>query len=192
MRIKRESLDQWFDNDLHVESRTIYLGDSEDNNIGPLAAERIIKAFEVFNHTPDRPVKILMNSTGGSVWDGYAIYNTIKSSPCHVTIEVVGSAMSMASIILQAADERILHPFAIIMVHDGTDSFADTHVRDIESWMTYSKKIDRPRMYNIFSARSGKPASYWEKKCANDLILTAEEAVDMGLADKIINSEEQT
>lgn len=82
MKIVKESVDRWFDYDLHFESRTIYVGDTEDEGsitgVGPLMAERVIKAFEVFNMTPDKPVKIILNTVGGCVYNGYAIYDTIK------------------------------------------------------------------------------------------------------------------
>jgi len=192
VKIVKESIDRYFDYDLHIETRTIYIGDSEDNGVGPLMAERVIKAFTLFNMTPDKPVRIILNTLGGSVWHGYAIYDAIKASPCHVTIEVMGSAMSMGSIILQAADERIMHPNAIFMIHDGSETYEEkTHVRDIERWAEYSKKIDRPRMYQIFAEKSGKPAHYWEKKSVNDYILTAEQVVEEGLADKVFGQEEE-
>lgn len=191
MKIVKESIDRFFDYHLHIETRTIYVGDSEDEGVGPTMAERVIKAFTLFNMTPEKPVRVILNSQGGSVCHGYAIYDAIKSSPCHVTIEVMGSAMSMGAIILQAGDERIIHPNAIVMIHDGSESFDSLNVRDIERWAEYSKKVDRPRMYELFAAVSGKPISYWEKRSVNDYILTARQVVDEGLADKIFQAEEQ-
>lgn len=190
MKIVKESLDRFFDYDIHIETRTIYVGDSEESEVGPLMSERVIKAFVIFNMTPDRAVRIILNTSGGYAFHGYAIYDAIKSSPCHVTIEVMGQAQSMGAIILQAADTRVVHPNCLVMAHDGTDSHEHVGVRDVESWAHYSKKVDRPRMYQIFAERSGKPAHYWEKKCANDFILTAEEAVEEGLADKVFGQEE--
>lgn len=194
MKIVKESVDRWFDYDLHFESRTIYVGDTEDEGsitgVGPLMAERVIKAFEVFNMTPDKPVKIILNTVGGCVYNGYAIYDTIKSSPCHVTIEVLGQAQSMGSIILQAADERIVHPNAIVMAHDGSDSYDTISARDAERWAEFSKKIDRPRMYRIFAEKTGQSVQYWEKKCTHDFIMTAEQAVEEKLADKVFGQED--
>lgn len=193
-KIVKESVDRWFDYDLHIETRTIYVGDTESdgepNGVGPLMAERVIKAFVVFNMTPEKPVKIILNTGGGFVEHGYAIYDAIKSSPCHVTIEVMGQAQSMGAIILQAADVRIVHPNSVVMIHDGTQGL-DTHARNIERWAEYSKKVDRPRMYQILADATGKPATYWEKKSTLDHILTAEQAVEEGLADKIFGTEEE-
>jgi ATP-dependent Clp endopeptidase proteolytic subunit ClpP len=191
MKIVKESIDRFFDYDFHVETRTIYIGDGEDNQIGPLMAGRVIKALVLCNMTPDKPVRIILNTSGGSVFDGYAIFDAISASPCHVTIEVMGSAMSMGSIILQAADERIIHPNVVFMIHDGHESHEGINVRDFERWAEYSKKIDRPRMYQILAEKSGKPAHYWEKKSVNDYILTAEQVVEEGLADRVYGEEEE-
>jgi len=190
-KIYKESIDRFFDYDLHLETRTIYIGDGEDGSgVGPKMAEKVVKAFTIFNMTPDKPVTVLLNTKGGDVFDGYAIYDAIKDSPCHVTIEVIGAAMSMGSIILQAADLRVVHPNATIMIHDGKDSMDQVHIRDLEKWAEYYKKIDRPRMYQLFADRTGKPFSYWEKKSANDYIMTAQQALDEGFVDKIKGQED--
>jgi ATP-dependent Clp endopeptidase proteolytic subunit ClpP len=188
MRINKESIDRWFDYDLHIESRTIYIGDGEDGSgVGPKMAEKVIKAFTIFNTTPDKNVRVILNSKGGDWYDGMAIYDVIKSSPCEVTIEVVGAAMSMGSIILQAADVRVLHPNSTIMIHDGSDFF-DGHARNMERWGDWSKVI-RKQMYAIYAEKTGKDSKHWEKRCGHDYILTAEEAVEEGLADKIYGQE---
>jgi ATP-dependent Clp protease, protease subunit len=187
-RIVRESIDRFFDYDVHVETRTIYMGsivsnETYESGTDAILAERMIKALTLLGTTPDKPIRILMNNLGGYWFHGMAIYDAIKACPAHVTIEVFGQAMSMGSIILQAADDRILHPNAWVMVHDGTDGFAGTP-KSFEAWAVHSKKI-RKKMYEIYAERSGKPASYWEKKCANDYILSAVEAVEEGLADSV-------
>lgn len=189
MKIIKEGIDRYFDYDLHVETRTIYIGDGEDDTgVGPKMAEKVIKAFTIFNVTPDKPVKIILNSKGGDWYDGMSIYDVIKSSPCHVTIEVMGSAMSMGSVILQAADERVVHPNSTVMIHDGYDGF-EGHPRSFEKSAEQSKKL-RMRMYEIYSQRSGKDTKYWEKKSDHDLYMTADEAVAEGLADKVFDKEE--
>jgi ATP-dependent Clp endopeptidase proteolytic subunit ClpP len=191
MKIVKESIDRFFDYDLHIETRTIYIGDGEDGSgVGPKMAEKVIKAFIIFNATPEKPVRIILNTKGGDIFDGYAVYDAIKASPCHVTIEVMGSAMSMGSIILQAADERLIHPHSTVMIHDGHDSM-EMNIRDIEKWAEFYKKVDRPRMYALFAEKTGKPAHYWEKKAVNDYVMTAQQAVDEGLADRVVGTEEE-
>jgi ATP-dependent Clp protease protease subunit len=185
-KIVRDSIDHFFDYGLHVETRTIYLGDSIDQEVGvgPVMADHFIKAMVLFNQTPDKPIKVILNTLGGSWYDGMAIYDAIKASPCHVRAEVLGSAMSMGSIIIQAADERIAHPNSVIMIHDGGDMF-EGHARNFEVWGKNSALI-RHRMYEIYAERSNKPVKYWEKRCTVDYILNAHEAKAEGLIDEVL------
>ena len=190
MKFNKDNLDKFYDYDMHIETRTIYVGDTNDDGVGPRMAEFLIKSIHVLSASaPDRPIKIILNSQGGSWFDGLAIYDAIKASPCHVSIEVMGSAMSMGSIILQAADERILHPSATIMIHDGYSGI-DADVRTFENWADFDKKIRRPKMYEIYSERSKKPPKYWERRCSHDYILTADQAIEEGLADKLFGEDE--
>jgi ATP-dependent protease ClpP protease subunit len=69
------------------------------------------------------------------------------------------------------------------MIHDGTDYF-EGKPRDLESWASHGRGV-RKRIYEIYATKSGKSTKYWEKKCINDFILSAQETVREGLADKI-------
>ncbi len=93
--------------------------------------------------------------------------------------------MSMASVILQAADLRILYPRATLMIHDGYETQQQATPQTFRNWAEFSEK-SRNLMYEIFAERSNKKSiAFWKRKCANDTILSAEEAVDLGLADGI-------
>ena len=91
--------------------------------------------------------------------------------------------MSMGSIIMQAADERVLQRDAVVMIHDGYEGFFGIP-KSFEAWGEFSKKT-RKRMYEIYEKRSGKNKQFWEDKCSRDYILTARDAVAIGLADRI-------
>lgn len=187
-KLKRDSLDWYLDYHMHLESRTIYIGDSTGegkSDIDSKTAELAIKALHLLSSSdPEKPIRIILNSFGGCVYSGLAIYDAIRACPNHVTIEVMGAAMSIASIILQAADWRILHPNVTIMIHDGYDSASDLAPKSIESQAEYGKLI-RKKFYNIYASRSSKGAPFWEKCCAKDTYMTAEEAIENGLADII-------
>ncbi len=152
-RIPKDSVDRLFDYNLHLETRTLYIGDIEDGDenlgVGPTMSQLVLKAFVLFNQTPDKPVTVLLNTFGGCWFNGMAIHDMIKSSPCHVTIDVLGSAMSMGSIILQAGDTRRAHENATLMIHDGYSS-ANLEARSFENWGDHSKSV-RKRMYEIYS-----------------------------------------
>lgn len=185
MKLLRESIDRFFDFDIHVETRTLFLSDSEDGSgVGPKMAEKTIKGLHLLE-TADasKPITIIMNSMGGSWYDGMAIYDRIRASPCPVIIKVYGSCMSMATLILQAADERVLLPNTTFMIHDGSDYFQG-EAKSFEAWGKNSAKL-RERMYEIYAEGSKHDTSFWKKKCASDFIINAEEAVEFGLADKV-------
>lgn len=190
-RLNRESIDRFFDYDIHVETRTVFISDvADDGEIGPHLAERVIKSLHLLSAANKDPIRIILNTFGGDWYSGIAIYDAIKSCECHVTIEVYGAAMSMGSIILQAADERIVHENSTIMVHDGSDFF-DGHARNMEKWAEYSKSI-RQKMYQIYADRTGKSIGFWEKKCTLDMILTAKQAKELGLVDRIAGEADES
>lgn len=188
-KVSKDTIDKLFDYDFHLETRTIYLGDSEEEGVSPMMAERAIKALHLLSEHKDEPIKIILNTQGGCYFSGMAVYDAVKACPCHIIIEVIGSAQSMGSIILQAADERVIHPNAIIMIHDGEDGFSG-HPKNLERAAELSKKI-RKKTYDIYAEKSKHPAHYWEKKCAFDTFYSAEQAKEEGLVDKIYGEEDE-
>jgi ATP-dependent Clp protease protease subunit len=183
-KLAKESIDRFFEHNLHVETRTLYLGDDESEGINGNVASKVVKGLHLLGASPDKPITIYINSFGGCWFNGMAIYDAIKACPCEVTALVVGSAMSMGSIFLQAADNRVIYPNATIMVHDGYESRVDDTPKTFQNWAEYSKMSQR-MMYEIYAERSGRPASFWRRKCAADLILSAKEAKELGLVDSI-------
>ena len=189
-KMSKESIERFFDNHIHVETRTIFLGDGDEGEIDAVVSEGIIKAFHILTNTyQDRPINLFINSFGGCWFNGMAVYDVIKACPCVVNAYVVGAAMSMGSIILQAADMRYIYPNATIMVHDGYETHVNELPQNFMNWAEYSKKT-RASMYKIYAQRSGRPTSFWRKKCTADLILTAQEAKEMGLVDAIYGQDE--
>jgi ATP-dependent Clp protease, protease subunit len=187
-RIAKESIDRFFDNHLHIETRTIYIGD-EDEGVNQVTARNAVKALHLMcAQDREKPITIYLNSFGGCWFNGIAVYDAIKNCPAHVDCYVIGSAMSMGSIILQAADRRLIYPHGTVMVHDGYETRVDDIPRTFQNWAEYSKRSQQ-MMYDIYAKRSGKPASFWRKKCSADLILTAKEALSLGLVDEIYGEE---
>lgn len=185
MRLANHNIDRFYDHHLHVETRTVFLGDGKDGEIDAEVACSVIKAFHILGSTgADKPITLFINSFGGCWFNGMAIYDVVKNSPCAVNAYVVGSAMSMASLILQAADMRFIYPNATIMVHDGYETRVGDVPQTFMNWAEYSKK-SRTKMHQIYAKRSGKPTSFWKRRCTADLILSAQEAKDLGLVDEI-------
>lgn len=182
--LKRENIDRFFDYDVLLDSRTIMVADSSEDGVDNVMANRFLKAMIVLEQSSNKtPIRVVLKSLGGCIHNGAAMFDAIAQSPCHVVIEVYGAAMSMGAILLQAADERVMQPNALLMLHDGTFSVEDAP-RTFENWATISKKL-REQMYKLFADKSGKTVKFWEKMCANDFILDAPQALKHGLIDRI-------
>lgn len=154
MAIKESFLDKWFDNNVDIYSRTIFIGSvSKDEHIesgvDAFMAESVIKAMHVLESKGSlEPITILMNNPGGDWYHGMAIYDAIKTSNCHCTIKVYGHAMSMGSIILQAADTRIMMPNSRFMIHYGYNG-SSGHTKIFEKWADEGKRLNHD-MENLF------------------------------------------
>lgn len=196
-RIIRDDIDRFFQYNIDVSSRTIYMGSSDDysgeeSGTDYKMAENVIKALHILDSNAengDKPITIIMNNPGGDEYNGLAIYDAIKCCKNHITIKVYGQAMSMGGIILQAADERIMSPNSRFMIHYGTFSM-EGNAKDVYSWIEDNKKIDT-LMEDIFleKIKQKKPnftRHQLKKWLKSDHIMDAEKALEYGLIDGII------
>jgi len=193
-------LSDYFDYGIDVTNRIIYMGsvsytfDDSETGVDHLMAEKVIKSLSILDmQAPegDKPITIIMNNPGGDVYHGMAIYDAIKSCKNQVIIIVYGYAMSMGSIILQAADKRVLAPNASLMVHDGVDGGID-HTQNV---LRRAKEIKRiiNMIDEIFYSQMIKKNPKLKRKEVRsmqmfDTYFSAKEAVDMGLADEILGT----
>jgi len=185
LKLTDPNLARWFENDVDLERGLLYLGTGLDDE-SP-TTENMVKGLIALNARGQVPrIKFLINSPGGDVGDGYAIYDLIKSSKIPVDTYVVGQAMSMAAVVLQAGETRLALPSATIMVHNGSTNYGGESVEqtNLEAMGKWSEK-DRKRMYRIFQERTGKPMNYWDKMCNPDYYMSAREAKKEGLIDKV-------
>jgi ATP-dependent Clp protease protease subunit len=136
-----------------------------------------------------------MNNLGGYVFHGMAIYDAIKKCRSHITIIGTGQVMSMGSLILQAADKRVLTPSAVMMIHHGYDHH-DNHIKTIRNWVKFGEKFDEILNDIYFKKIKEKNSDFNRKKLDKlldfDTILLASEAVSLGLADEIEEYQTQT
>ena len=145
----------WFDHNLDLDSRTIYMGslgysyDGGETGVDHLMTEYFIKGMHLLeSRKSEAEIKIPMNNPGGDWYHGMAIYDAIRNSKCHCTIKVYGHAMSMGSIILQAADHRIMMPNSRFMIHYGYNGISG-HTKIFEKWADEGKRINY-MMENIY------------------------------------------
>jgi ATP-dependent protease ClpP protease subunit len=148
----KENTDRWFTHNLDLDNRVLFMGsinssDDSETGVDYLMAEYFIKGMHVLEKN-SKPITIIMNNPGGDPLHGLAIYDAIKYSPCHCTIKVYGHAMSMGSVILQAADHRVMMPNSRFMIHFGYDSI-NGHAKTVEKWIDESKRMNY-EMENIY------------------------------------------
>ena len=138
-------------------------------------------------------IDIEMNNPGGDAYHMFGIYDRIRKSKYHITIEAYGYVMSAGSIIFQAADKRVIAPNSTMLLHYGQDGFYG-HSKDLQSHAKEAERINRA-MENIYlgrinSRRKALGLKPWtrrdlERKMSFDWYITPEEAVDIGLADEV-------
>jgi ATP-dependent Clp protease, protease subunit len=171
-----------FEYGVNFKERVVYLTD--EINEGSL--ELIQKAFDEFDKEKDKPVKIEISSFGGSVYDMLGIIDRIKASPCRVITRGFGKIMSAATFILAAGDERYVGAHSWVMVHQMSDVVKGT-MTEIENDFKHNIQLQR-QMYKMYETLSnGKTsAKRWAKICEKDYYLSAEEVLELGLVDHVI------
>ena len=201
-RLIKESIDRFYDYDIHVETRTLWMGSVSvdmDGESGTDAnmAERVIKGLHLLDlsaPTGDKPITIIMNNLGGDWYHGMAIYDAIKACKNHVTVKVFGYVMSMGSIIIQAADKRIMSPNSRMMIHYGTQGYHG-HTKDFIRWAKEVEKVDE-EMESIYmeKIKERNPSFTLHKlkeMCKFDTFLNSKEALGVGLIDEILGEGEE-
>ena len=135
---------------------------------------------------PDKDINFYINSPGGSVSAGMAIYDTMQYIKCDVSTICMGMAASMGAFLLSAGakGKRLALPNSEIMIHQplgGTQGQA-TEI------LIHAKHIEKTRanLNRILSENTGKPLEQIEKDTERDNFMTAQEACDYGLVDKVI------
>lgn len=198
-KFNRDDIDKFHDYGLYLPSRTLYMGseivgEDEESGTDALMAERMVKNLHILDSTSEDPLTIIMNNLGGDVMHGLAIYDAIRSCRSEVTIKVIGNAMSMGSIILQAADVRIMSPNSVQMIHYGYFG-SQGHVKTVYKQADENKRIDAwmEKMYldKIHEKIPDFSPQRLKGMLDHDCFLTAQKSIELGLADKILGEEHE-
>ena len=152
------------------------------------------------SQNPDKPISLYINSPGGSVTAGLAIYDTMQFIKCEVQTMVVGQAASMGSFLAQAGAQgkRFVLPESRTMIHrvsSGTrGTSGSVHVQELEfedarRHFEESKRLNN-RLTELYVKHNSAGKTFEElfETMKFDTFLSAEEAVENGLADKVVNS----
>lgn len=183
--LRRDDVDKFFDYNIHIPSRTLYMGPETDEKM----AESFVKGMHLLESISLDPITVIMNNIGGDEYDGLAAYDAIDTSKCHITVIVYGSAMSMGSWILQAADERVMAPHATLMMHNGSYE----HELTLVELRARNKEIERLTLLMeetyLRKMRAVDPklsVARLRNLLAAETFMPAEEAVRIGLADRVL------
>ncbi len=165
-----------------LKDRIVFLGGEVDDD-----AANIIVAQMLFleMEDPDADIQLYINSPGGSVTAGLAIYDTMKYLKCEVSTLCVGMAASMGAFLLAAGakGKRKALPNAEIMIHQPSGG-ARGQATDIQIHAEQILRIKR-KLNEELAKNTGKPLSEVEKDVERDFFLTAQEAKEYGLIDEI-------
>ena len=167
-----------------LEDRIIFLNGEIDDNIANIVVAQLIY---LEGKNPNKDIFLYINSPGGSVSAGLAIYDTMKYIKCDVSTICIGMAASMAAVILSsgAKGKRICLPHSEVMIHQplgGTQGQAS----DIEIHAKHIQKT-RETLNKILSENTGKDIDTITKDTDRDNYLDAKQALKYGLIDKIFS-----
>ena len=168
-----------------LNDRIIFLADEVNDVTASLVVAQLL-FLEA--QDPDKDIQLYINSPGGSVTDGMAIYDTMQYVKCDVSTICVGMAASMGAFLLSAGakGKRIALPNAEIMIHQpsaGTKGKVTDMEIDVEHFLRIKKNLNE-----ILAANTGKTAEEIKNASERDHWMTAEEAKEFGLVDKIITA----
>ncbi len=168
-----------------LNDRIIFLGNQVTENTASLVVAQLLYLEA---QDPDKDIQLYINSPGGSVTDGMAIYDTMRYVKCDVSTICVGLAASMGAFLLAAGTKgkRIALPNAEIMIHQPS---AGTQGQ-ITDMAIHLKRLEiiKKRMNEILAANTGKSIEEVTAACERDNFMSAEEALQFGLIDKIITA----
>jgi len=168
-----------------LEDRVIFLGEAIDSMV---ANTVIAQLLFLEKQDPKAPITMYVNSPGGHVTAGLAIYDTMQYIQCDVVTVCVGLAASMGSIILAGGTKgkRYSLPHSEIMIHQPLGGM-EGQATDIKIAADHIMRTGTT-LYTILAKHTGQNIKTVEKDCDRDNYMTPEEALKYGLIDKIIKN----
>ncbi|HWG57088.1 MAG TPA: ATP-dependent Clp endopeptidase proteolytic subunit ClpP [Gaiellaceae bacterium] len=166
-----------------LNERIIFLGTPVDDQIANLIVAQLL---HLESEDPDKDIQIYINSPGGSVYAGLAIYDTMQFVKPDIQTTCVGIAMSMGAVILAGgtAGKRFALPNSKILIHQVSGGFQG-QATDIEIAARETIALKR-RLEEIISQHTGQELEKVSRDMERDYFMTATEALDYGLIDRVI------
>ena len=166
-----------------LNDRIVFLGEEVNATTASLVVAQLLYLEA---QDPDKEIQFYINSPGGSVTDGMAIYDTMQYVKCDVSTICIGMAASMGAFLLSsgAKGKRLALPNAEIMIHQPS---AGTQGQ-ITDMAIHLKRLEivKTRMNRILAENTGKSIEVVTADCERDNFMTAQEALEYGLVDKVL------
>ena len=171
-----------------MKDRIVFIGEPISD---PLANYIIAQMLYLQMQDPNKHINIYINSPGGSVTAGLAIYDTMQFVTCDVNTYCMGMAASMGAVLLCAGTtgKRYALPNSHVMIHQVSGG-AQGSASDVERTVEFMYKLKK-RLNKILASHTGQPEDKIEIDADRDNYMTAEEARDYGLIDKVLDSSAQ-
>ena len=168
-----------------LEDRIIFLGEDVNEHTANVVVAQLL---HLANEDPDADIALYINSPGGSVYDGLAIYDTMNFIKPDVATYGIGLQASMGAFLLSsgAKGKRFLLPNSRVMIHQPS-SGTQGKVTDQEISLRESVRIKK-LLHQILAKNTGQKLAKIDKDADRDYWLEAREAVDYGLADAVLTS----
>jgi ATP-dependent Clp protease protease subunit len=168
-----------------LNERIIFLGTPIDDQIANLVVAQLL---HLESEDPEKDISIYINSPGGSIYSGLAIYDTMKFVKPDIHTMCVGVAMSMGSLLLAAGTKgkRASLPNSRILIHQPSAGFQGQST-DIE---IHAREIlkTRERIDQIYAEHTGKPEEEVRRDMERDRFFSAQQAMEYGLIDKVLDT----
>ena len=166
-----------------LNERIIFLADEVNDVTASLVVAQLLY---LESEDPDADISLYINSPGGSVTAGLAIYDTMNFIKCDVSTICVGMAASMGAFLLSSGTKgkRLALPNSEIMIHQPSGG-SQGQATDIQIQAAHILRI-KDRLNRILADNTGKPVEVIAADCERDNFMTAEEAREYGLVDKVI------
>ena len=166
-----------------LNDRIIFLSEEVNDTTASLIVAQLLYLEA---QDPDKDIQFYINSPGGVVTAGLAIYDTMQYIKCDVSTICIGMAASMGAFLLSSGTKgkRLALPNAEIMIHQPSGG-AQGQVTDIEIHAQRIADVKR-RLNEILAKNTGRPVEEVARDCERDHFLTAEQAKEYGIVDKVI------
>jgi ATP-dependent Clp protease protease subunit len=168
-----------------LNERIIFLGTPIDDQVANLVVAQLL---HLESQDPDKDISIYINSPGGSIYSGLAIYDTMQFVKPDIATMCVGVAMSMGSLLLTggAKGKRAVLPNSRILIHQPSAGF-EGQSTDIEIHAREILKV-RQRVDEIYALHTGKTNEEVHQDMERDRFFNSKQAVEYGLVDRVLES----